>query len=201
MTIEHHHNGPQLYNSRLINTYLKLIRSRYPYVNINELLAAAQIEPYEVADQGHWFTQEQVDVFYEKLVQLSGMENIAREAGQYSASPDAIGAMRQYLLSMFGPSNVFELVNQASTNFTRSSIYRSRKLASNKVEITVTPYPGITERKFQCENRIGIFEAILCMFNYDIPTVEHPECLFNGDDCCRYVITWKKHHCHQVDKI
>ncbi len=63
----------------------------------------AGMKPYEVADQGHWFTQIQVDLFYERLVKVTGNVNIAREAGHYATSPDAIGVMRQYLLGMVGP--------------------------------------------------------------------------------------------------
>ena len=40
----------------------------------------AHIEPYEVADQNHWFTQEQINLFHEKLTEMTGSTNIAREA-------------------------------------------------------------------------------------------------------------------------
>ncbi len=66
-----------LYNSRGINVYVKLLNQRYPHVNIREVLNYAKMAPYEVADQAHWFTQKQINRFYEKCVQLSGNENIA----------------------------------------------------------------------------------------------------------------------------
>jgi hypothetical protein len=47
---------PRLYNSRIIDAYVKLIKHKYSFVNINELIAYAGMEPYQVADQGHWFT-------------------------------------------------------------------------------------------------------------------------------------------------
>jgi HD-GYP domain-containing protein (c-di-GMP phosphodiesterase class II) len=183
-------NDRPLYNSRIIDTYLKLVKRRYSYVNIGELLDYATMKPYEVADEGHWFTQEQVDLFYEKLVKMTGNENIAREAGQYGASPDALGVMRQYALGLVGPSSTFALLKQATENFVKSSVYESRKISSNKVEITVTPKDGCREKLFQCENRIGFFEAIVKMFNYKIREINHPECMFRGDKVCRYVISW-----------
>ena len=69
------------YNSRIIDIYMKLIKKRYSHVDVDELLRHADMEPYQIADQGHWFSQEQVDTFYEKLVELSGNPFIAREAG------------------------------------------------------------------------------------------------------------------------
>jgi len=181
-----------LYNSRIIDTYIKLVKNRYSYINVNELLSSAGMQPYEVADQGHWFTQEQIDSFYEKIVRLTGNENIAREAGRYAASPDALGVMRQYALCLVGPANAFELINKATSNFTKSSSYESRKISSNKVEIVVTPREGVTEKLFQCENRIGFFEAIVMMFDFGLPQVEHTECIFKGSTACRYTITWSK---------
>jgi len=181
-----------LYNSRIIDTFIKLIKNRYSYINISELLNSAGMQSYEVADLGHWFSQEQIDRFYERLVQLTGNGNIAREAGRYAASPDALGVMRQFILGFISPGNTFEIINKIISNFTRSASYQSRMISSNKVEIVVTPYDGMEEKPFQCENRLGLFEAVVLRFGLGLPNVEHSECIFKGGKSCRYVITWKK---------
>ena len=180
-----------LYNSRIIGTYIKLIGNKYSYINISELLEYAGMTLYEVEDPGHWFTQKQVDLFYERLVKLTGNAGIAREAGLYSASPEAIGSIRQHVLGMIGPQRVCEMIGRATANITRSSRYESHKIASNKIEITVTPRNGVEEKPFQCENRIGFFEAIFKVFDSKLPKIEHPECMFTGGDVCRYVISWE----------
>jgi putative methionine-R-sulfoxide reductase with GAF domain len=181
-----------LYNSRVIDAYVKLIKRKHPHVNIPDLLWAADMKPQEVDDQGHWFTQSQVDRFYEKAVELTRNENIAREAGRYTASPDSIGVMRQYVLGLATPAKVYELIGKASSKFTLSSKYQSRSLGPNRVEILVTPYAGTHEKRFQCENRKGFFEAVLMVFNNQQPSIEHPECMFRGDKHCRYIIAWDK---------
>ncbi|UFS70058.1 HD domain-containing protein [Geomonas sp. RF6] len=181
-----------LYNSRIVNTYIKLIKSRYHFVNISELLEAAEMTPYEVADQGHWFSQKQINLFHDRLQKMIGNPDIAREAGRYAASPDAIGVMRQYFLGLVGPTKAYEMVGAAvNRNFVRSSVYCSKKLAHNKVEITVTPRPGTQERYFQCQNRIGFFEAVATGFGIKLPRVEHTECVFKGASLCRYVVSWE----------
>lgn len=184
--------NPQLYNSRILASYMRLLKQKYSHVNILELLSYAKMKPYEVADQGHWFTQEQVDLFYEKLVQLTGNMNIAREAGRYAASPGSIGVMRQYCLGMVDPARVYEMIGKTTANFVRSATYESKKIASNKIEVTVTPRKGATERPFQCENRIGFFEAISMLFGKKLPQIEHTECMFRGGDVCRYIISWQE---------
>ncbi|UFS71124.1 GAF domain-containing sensor histidine kinase [Geomonas sp. RF6] len=193
-----------LYNSRIMNSYLQVIKRKYSYVDLKELLSYAGIKEYEVADQSHWFTQNQVDRFHEKLVQLTGNPHIAREAGRFAASPVALGAMRHYILGLIDAASTFKMINSASANITRSSRYESRKISSNKVEVVVTPVAPGLERPFQCENRIGFFEAIVLIFNRKIPDVlrlpqdihlpqvQHPECMFRGDPVCRYVVTWEK---------
>ena len=181
-----------LYSSRIIKTYIAFIKQKYSYVNIDEILSYAKMEPYQVEDETHWFTQEQIDLFYEKLEKLTGNKNIAREAGRYAASPEAIGVMRQYVLGLVGPAKLFEIVGKVANNFTKSSIYESKKLGSNRVEITVKPNDGVNEKPFQCENRIGFFEAVGTLFNYKLPKIEHPECIFKGGSACRYRVSWRE---------
>ncbi|ACH37498.2 LOW QUALITY PROTEIN: sensor histidine kinase response regulator, GAF domain-containing [Citrifermentans bemidjiense Bem] len=181
----------QLYNSRILLTYLNLLNSRYGEVDHADILDYAGISPYQVTDAAHWFTQSQVDRFNERLVQLTGNPGIAREGGRYAASRDSLGFIGKYVLGLIGPGNAFFTINQSSSNFTRSSRFACRKLATNKVEITVTPLPGVKERPFQCENRIGFFEAILASFNCESPLIDHSECTFKGGACCRYVISWR----------
>lgn len=180
-----------LYNSRIIDTYIKLLKKQHPDIDAGIALEYASMQSYEVADQSHWFTQLQIDRFYEKTVELTGNPRIAREAGRYSASPEAIGAMRQYILGLVGPAHAFGLIRNASSKFTRSSLYQSRRLGDNSVEVIVTPHFGTEEKPFQCENRMGFFEAVCMMFNNNMPVIEHPECLFSGGRHCRYVVSWK----------
>ena len=180
------------YNSKIIDYYIRLVKQKYSHIHINELLKFADMKPYEVADQGHWFTQDQIDRFHEKLVQLTDNQHIAREAGRYAASPDSIGIMRQYVLGMVGPAHAFEIINKATLNFTQSSTYESRKISSNKFEIIVTPHTGVSEKPFQCENRIGFFEALVMVFGYSIPHIDHSACIFKGATSCRYTITWER---------
>lgn len=179
-----------LYNSRLIDTYLKMMKVHYPQVNTDTLLTGIGIELYEVADQGRWFTQEQINRFYEAVVAATGNEDIAVEAGRYAASPDALGSMRQYILAMLGPLKAFTLIGKLAGNLTISTEYQTKAISSNSVEVTVTPRNGVKEEPFQCRNRIGFFEALISVYNYKAPMIQHHECVFRGDPFCRYTVQW-----------
>ena len=181
-----------LYNSRVIHVFVQLVAKKYPRVDVKHVLQDSGIEPYAVNDEGQWFTQSQVNRFYELLVQATGNPDLAREAGQYGASADSLGTMKNYLLGLIGPANAFSSIKKAASNLSKSSIYDSRRIASNKVEITVTPARDVQEGQFQCENRLGFFEAVLTSFGCSIPAIEHPECMFKGGKVCRYQVSWKE---------
>jgi signal transduction histidine kinase len=179
-----------LYNSRIFDSYLKLLKKRYLHVDVSELLRHAGMKECEVSDQGHWFSQRQVDLFHDKLVQLSGDPGIAREAGRYAASPDVLGPLRSFLLGLMGPEYLFVLVNKIAPNFSRSSRCSCRKIGHRELELTVRFEEGVHENPRQCENRIGFIEAVFLLFDYDFPEITHTECCFTGAEVCRYRIRW-----------
>ena len=180
-----------LYNSRILNTYIEFTKLKYPYVNIQDLLKYAQVESYQIRDEGHWFTQEQHDRFHEKLVELTGNKDIAREAGRYAAPSKGVGLIKQYALTWIGPLKAYSMLGHIVSKFTRSTVYRTRKISSNAVEITVTPQEGVQEKPYQCENRLGMLQAIVDIFDYELSRTDHPECVFKGGKVCRYIISWE----------
>jgi HD-GYP domain-containing protein (c-di-GMP phosphodiesterase class II) len=181
-----------LYNSRIVDNYIKLIKAKYTFINVDELLHSAGMETYQVADEGSWFTQTQINKFQKKLSELTNNKSIARESGAYAASPDTLGSMRRYILGLIGPRSAYELIGNYASKFTKSATFSSKRISSNKVEIIVKPNKGVNEQPFQCENRLGFFDAISTAFNYSLPEIEHSECIFKGADQCRYTITWEK---------
>jgi signal transduction histidine kinase len=190
-----------LYSSRITNTYLKLIKRNYSYINVNELLRYAGIEPFQVEDEGHWFTQKQINRFHQRLQQLTGNVNISREAGLYAASPEVLGGIRQYILGLASMATAYRLAGKMSSKYSRSSTYQSRSIGPQQVEVLVTPNEGVREEPFQCENRMGYLEAIAKIFNYKLPKIEHPECMFRGARHCRYLVSWQKSRAATLKKI
>lgn len=181
-----------LYNSKIIDTYLKYIRRNYDHIDIKELLRHAKMESYQVEDPGHWFSQEQINRFHEKLKKLTGNIEIAREVGRYNASPDALGMFKRYALGFVSLPKAYEMLGTISSAFTKSSNCESKKITSNKVEITITPKSGVKEEPFQCANRLGYIEALSNIYNYKTKSIEHPECIFKGGKRCRYIVSWQE---------
>ncbi len=74
---------------------------------------------------------------------------------------------------------------------TRGSEVHVRKLGPNRVEVIDTPVAGVEEKPFQCDNRIGSYEAVAKLFSHRLAHIEHPECIHRGGSKCRYLVSWQ----------
>ena len=59
------------------------------------------------------------------------------------------------------------------------------------MEIVATPASGVIGHPSQCDNLLGIFEALAKIYTRKLATVEHPTCVYKGGDYCQYITTWK----------
>jgi PAS domain S-box-containing protein len=179
-----------LYNSRIMMTYLEFIKRYYPDVDIDSLLTYAGVTRYEVEDPGHWFNQNQTDRFNEFLVAKTGMSNIAREAGRFTVSSENMGAARQYVLGLITIPSIYAMMGKIANTMTRGSTLKTKKISANKAEILSIPNPGVKEKPYQCQNRLGTLESLAKLFTTTFAEVEHPSCFHKTGDCCRYIVTW-----------
>jgi class 3 adenylate cyclase len=182
-----------LYNSRLTKNYVVYIKEHYPNVDIDSILNHAYITKYELDDQGHWFSQWQVDRFHEALSREIKNPNLPREVGRYMASSSVLsGPLKHYIMGFITPSTAYKLLEKIVPHLTLACTLKTIKLGPNKVEVLVRPKPGIIEKHYQCENRYGQFECIAKIFTNKYATIDHPTCIHKGGDVCRYIISWEE---------
>jgi PAS domain S-box-containing protein len=179
-----------LYSSRIMMTYLEFIKKYYPDVEIDSLLTYAGMTRYEVEDPGHWFNQNQTDRFNEFLVAKTGVPDIAREAGRFTVSSENMGAARQYVLGLITIPTIYAMMGKIANTMTRGSIFKAKKISASKAEILSIPEPGVKEKPYQCQNRIGTLESLAKLFTTTFAKVEHPSCFHKTGDCCQYIVTW-----------
>ena len=182
----------RLYNSRITKTYIEYIKKSYPDLDIDYLIEYAGMTKPEVEDPAHWFTQDQTDRFQEVLIEKTGNPKIAREGGRYASSIEGMGPAKQHILGFIKPTSVYLLMEKIYPILSRGANVKTKQLGPDKVEIVSTPKPGVNEKSYQCENRIGIFESLGKYFTNRFANVEHPLCFHKGDKACCYIISWKK---------
>ncbi|HHP7236070.1 MAG TPA: PAS domain S-box protein [Desulfobacterales bacterium] len=180
-----------IYNSRITRTYLHYMEQEYPGVDLDALLSYANMNRFEVEDPAHWFSQQQVDRFHERLVDLTGNTGISREVGRFAAFSAAMRANKQFSLGFVSPMLAYLALGKITARFSRATVTRTRKLGTNRIQAEYRPIPGISEKPYQCQNRIGTLEALAKTFTGQFAHVEHPHCCHRGDPSCRYLVSWE----------
>ena len=181
-----------LYNISILKTYTEYLQKYHPNVNVDEVLNYAGITRYQLEDSGCWYSQEVSDRFHDAIDKFTNNPAIARDAGRYVVSSRAYGIIRDYIRGFIGPATAYNLLPMIHTKVSRGAFIKVNKFYRGKLEVVVTPVEGVIEKPYQCENRIGQFEAIAAGFTGHYAQIEHTECIHKGDKSCRYDITWKE---------
>jgi len=185
-------DAPHLYNSRVIITFFEYLKQNRPDVDIEGILNDSGISSYELEDEGHWLTQQQVDGFHDALMERTHDSSIFREAGRYMASSQSVKAIRQFILGFLSPIQAYAMLGKIASYINRGATFQINRIRRNAVEIITTPNESVRERPYQCENRMGSLEAVAQIFTGKLPSLEHPACLHRGDRHCRYIISWQE---------
>ncbi len=181
-----------LYNSRVTRIYIQYLKENYPDIDSDTILDRVGIAKHEIEDPAHWFTQERQDRLHEVLVSVTGDTDIARKAGRFAASSGGLGAPKQYIAGLMNPTPIYLLMEKLYPFVSRGANIMTKKIGPDTIEIFSTPKPGVEEKPYQCQNRMGTFEALAKFCTNDFAKIEHPACLHKGDNSCRYLISWKK---------
>lgn len=182
---------PLLYNSRIVQTYLEYLKVFHPHVDRDKVLQLAGITTFEVEDAGHWFTQAEVDRFYEAVLKETGDPSVAREAGRYIATNQASGILKRYVIGFLTPGIAYKMVEKVAATLSRAYLVKSETTGSGSVKITFSPKMNVDEKPYQCENRIGLLESMAQAFTNQLAAIDHPLCIHRGDGICEYHVSWK----------
>jgi len=183
--------GLGLYNSRIFQAYLDYIRATYPGLSAQEVLDHAGIAAHEVTDTGHWFTQEDADRFHLAVVEKTGDPDISRNSGRFSASSKGMALFKQYVVGLITTETAFLAMAHLYPLFSRGATIQVKNRARGVTEIISTPAPGVEEKPYQCDNRLGTLEALPTLFTHQYATIQHSSCFHKGDDACRYIVSWR----------
>jgi len=180
----------RLYNIRIIRCYIEYIEKFYQDIDIDEILEFTGLTRVEMADDGYWCTQTQVDRFHQICTALTKNPGIARDAGRQAISTKAYRTMRQYVFGFISPSTAYLLSPQIGSKLSKGAHISVRSLGANSMEMISKPAEGVQEKEYQCQNRIGHIETLAAAFTGKYASVEHPSCFHRGDEECRYIISW-----------
>ena len=185
-------NDIPLYNTRIIKSFTEYISKYHPELDIFSILDYASITSYQLEDEGHWLTQKQVDKFYEMLSKTSGDFDIARKVGQYTPFSQAAGKVSQYTLGFMTPAAAYAVLEKLYPHMSRGVTLRTNKVGTAIVEAVAIQNPGVKEKPYQCENRMGVFEGMAKLFTNEFAKIDHYTCMHVSGDRCSYTIRWEE---------
>lgn len=181
-----------LYNSVNVRTFVEYLQSEHPDVDVKAVLERSGISFSQLRDGGYWFTQKTIDSFFAEVSKVLDGQAAARGAGRYSANAHSSEILRQLAIGFITPSMAYWMMEKTVSSVTRHINLRVQRLAVNKIEILAWQKPGVQETSFQCDNRIGILEAIGKLFTGQYSKIDHPECIHRSAHHCRYIVTWEE---------
>jgi len=181
-----------LYNSRVLKSYVEYLKRYLPDIDIAPLLKYADIETYQLDDEGHWLTQEQSDRFHKILVETTKDPDISKKVGRFSVASRASGALGQYMMGFINPSTAYGVLEKINARLSRGVVLKTKASGADQIEAKAVLQPGVVEKPYQCLYRLGALEALAKLSTNKFANIEHPVCIHKGGDCCLYIITWEK---------
>ena len=184
-------NHTHIYNSRIIKSYVEYLKKHLPDVDVDPLLKYADIETYQLDDEGHWLTQDQSDRFHDILVKTTQDTDISNKVGRFSVTSRASGALGQYMLGFINPATAYGVLERINAQLSRGATLKTKAIGTDRIEAKATLQAGVVEKPYQCQNRLGGLEALAKLSTNKFASIEHPVCIHKGGDCCLYVISWE----------
>ncbi len=179
------------YNALLFDNYLNYLKDFYPQIDRVKLLNDAGIESWEM-DIGHWFSQEEVERFYDAVLKVTGNPNIAIEAGRHTVYVLPKNFMRETALGFLTPDAFFDKLNQMMPLYCKVTSVTAERVAGNSYNIILNWINGAKPKAFQCDRFRGFLEAIVLVYRKTIPKIIHDECYFKNASRCVYRVTWER---------
>ena len=157
-----YNTDPPLYNIRILKSYIDYIQFNYPNIDIDKLLDYAGVSWLQLNDSGYWCSQSQMNRLQEILIDKTGNENIARDAGRNLMVSQSIITL--YILGFTNLGNVIKQIAKIYNKLSRAATIEIKSFGSNIYELVAIPALGVKEEPYQCKNRIGSFEGLLKLF-------------------------------------
>lgn len=181
-----------LYNSGILGNYINYLESHDVDLDTGDLLHCSGLTRFDINDEGHFLTQEQINRFHHCLDKRLADPKIAYKVGQHALTMKSTGTLMQYGLQFVTPGAMYKAVDRIYPKWSRGHVSRTTITGKGSAQVTISVLPGVREEPFQCENRLGVFEAIGKIQTGQPARVTHPDCLHHGDDTCRYLIAWEE---------
>ncbi len=125
------------------------------------------------------------------LVRETGDAGFCRNAGLFTATPEAIGFAFYFLKAFGSPRICYEKMIELSTTYNRVGAFTVEQIDDRHLTFSYCSRQPEQNRNV-CELRMGQFAGFPTVWNLPPASVSELQCQVMGADCCRYEIKWQK---------
>lgn len=182
----------QFYNVNIFRIYVAYLRHRLSWTGdqVNELFKEIGSEPSVLIYEDNWFDQTFADKFYQQVVNITGDQDIAYKVGQFSIDDTAKGVVGRVVTSLLTPEVAYKNIEKIASRYSTAASVKAVKVVKNYAIIRSSVAPNCEEKKYQCQNRVGMLQSVPTLFNLPSAIVSHDTCIHKGDDYCEYEVKW-----------
>ncbi|MFP2906700.1 ATP-binding protein [Pyxidicoccus sp. 3LFB2] len=119
----------------------------------------------------------------------SGDAQFMRQAGLFTASPQALGFVYYMLRAVGSPRMCYRQTIEISPSYNRVGTFHVEKLERERLELSYRSSILEQDRKI-CELRMGQFASFPTIWGLAPAEVRESECQVNGASACRYHLRW-----------
>ncbi|MBN2797953.1 MAG: response regulator [Deltaproteobacteria bacterium] len=179
------------YSVRILTNYLAYVNHTHPEVAPDAVLEAARLSRERLQDADGWLSQDEVDRFNHAVTALCpehSSVSLPRAAGRHILRATALGPLARHILGVTDATTLYRLYATLAPRVAANISYSVSRQKTGILEVSATLVPGYTDTPYQCQNRIGILEAIPTVLGLPLAAMEHTRCLHSGDDRCVYSV-------------
>ncbi len=187
-------NQKQYYNVKILRNFIVYLRTRHAWNDeqVSKLMESCGVTPAFLESDDNWFDQPFADRFYERAVAATGDSDLAYKVGSYATTEATKGIAGRLVGAFLSPEKAFGHLEKITSHYNKGLLLRSIQAKPGRAILRGSLINGCEESAYQCQNRIGMLEALTANFDCYAIETKHPLCLHKGDPYCEYEITWRR---------
>ena len=176
----------------MTSALLRLMRSEGGEAAVVQLLerAGAQHEASYLENVDNWISLAEVTALLEAAVEQTGDPLFARRVGESTQKLNAGTQVSTLLRSLGSPEAVFQVIAQSASRLSAVTEMEAIEVAPGRAVLTARARPGFTRGPLHCDWTTGLLAGTPVLFGLPHAQVQESECQAQGDESCRYVISW-----------
>ena len=192
--------GREELRATILKPYLLRFRDERGESTARALLSTVGLSSLILDNETAWISVGAARRALGALATALGRDAIAHCSG-WMTHPETLGGYVRMLRVASEPLDVYRYLTAHANESTRVGTFEIRELGRGSVEVAYLPLPGVADDQkdsLLCLARRAELEGVPLFWGLPPATIEHPECLCEDGETCRYVIHWEEHNKHQL---